>query len=115
MSNTKEATEFTIAANRALTARLAWDDERDFAAAAQGFIASLDDPAIRDHTGRPVWDLSAYPFLEEETAPPSVNPSLWRQSRLNALYHGLYRVTDGIYQIRGFDLSVMSVIETAGG
>ena len=115
MSTVKEATEFTSAANRAPLDTLPWADEQDFAASRQGFIATLDDPVIRDETGRPVWDLNAYPFLEAEAAPPSVNASLWRQSRLNALYHGLYKVADGIYQIRGFDLSVMSIIETDSG
>lgn len=115
MSSAKEATEFTAAANRALLAELHWDNEQDFAASRQGFIASLNDPVITDDNGRVVWDLNAYPFLEEETAPPSVNPSLWRQSRLNALYHGLFKVTDGVYQIRGFDLAVMSIIETDSG
>ncbi|MCB8984451.1 MAG: MBL fold metallo-hydrolase [Ardenticatenaceae bacterium] len=115
MENAKQATEFTSAANRTLLAELPWDDTQDFAASRQGFIATLDDPVIRDENGRAVWDLSAYPFLEEETAPPSVNPSLWRQSRLNANYHGLFKVTEGIYQIRGFDLSVMSIVESDGG
>ncbi|WP_374687824.1 alkyl/aryl-sulfatase [Promineifilum sp.] len=110
-----DATTFTAAANEALLNELNWEDTRDFEAAARGFIASLDDPVITDTNGRPVWDLSAYPFLKEETAPPSVNPSLWRISRLNALYHGLFKVTDGVHQIRGFDLSVMSIIETDNG
>ena len=111
----KDATEFTATANEALLSELNWQDKRDFEAAARGFIASLDDPVITDANGRVVWDLDAYPFLQEETAPPSVNPSLWRVSRLNALYHGLFKVTDGVYQVRGFDLSVMSVIETDTG
>jgi len=115
VSNEKEATEMTAAANLTLLAELPWHDEQDFAASRQGFIATLDDPVIRDENGRAVWNLNAYPFLEEETAPPSVNPSLWRQSCLNANDHGLFKVTDGIYQIRGFDLSVMSIIETDNG
>jgi len=111
----KDATSFTEAANKTLLNELNWEDTRDFEAAARGFIASLDEPVITSDNGRPAWDLGAYPFLEEETAPPSVNPSLWRISRLNALYHGLFQVSDGIYQIRGFDLSVMSIIETDSG
>ena len=85
MKHRKEATSFTTAANSALLSELNWDDVRDFEAASRGFIASLDDPVILTADGRPAWDLSAYPFLEEETAPSSVNPSLWRQSRLVAL------------------------------
>ena len=59
--------------------------------------------------------MEAYSFLEAENAPATVNPSLWRQSRLLALYHGLFQVTDGVYQIRGLDLSVMSIIQTDNG
>ncbi|HMN27061.1 MAG TPA: MBL fold metallo-hydrolase, partial [Caldilineaceae bacterium] len=115
MSHSKEATEFTAAANAALLKELNWDDTQDYELASRGFIATLDEPVIADANGRPVWDLNAYPFLTEETAPPSVNPSLWRQSRLLTLYHGLFKVTDGVYQVRGFDLSVMSIIETDSG
>jgi alkyl sulfatase BDS1-like metallo-beta-lactamase superfamily hydrolase len=81
----KDATRFTEAANAALLQQLDWEDMKAFADASRGFIASLDAPVITDPGGRPVWDLDAYPFLAEEKAPPSVNPSLWRQSRLNAL------------------------------
>lgn len=115
MSKPKDATRFTEAANHALLKELAWSDRQDFESARRGFIASLDDPVIADPNGRPVWNLAAYPFLGDEAAPPSVNPSLWRQSRLLALNHGLFKVTDGIYQIRGFDLSDMSIIETDSG
>ena len=115
MSHRKEATEFTAKANQSPLSELNWENNEDFELSGRGFIASLDDPVISDVNGRPVWDLSAYDFLNEETAPASVNPSLWRQSRLNALYHGLFKVTEGVYQVRGFDLSVMSIIETDTG
>ncbi len=115
MIQAKEATQFTIAANRTSGADLPWHDEQDFAASRQGFIATLDDPVIRDKNGRPVYDIGAFAFLGEESAPPSVNPSLWRQSRLNANYHGLFQVAASVYQVRGFDLSVMSIIETDSG
>ncbi|MFN8499331.1 MAG: alkyl sulfatase dimerization domain-containing protein [Anaerolineae bacterium] len=115
MPDRKDATTFTAAANNALLNELNWADSRDFELARRGFIASLDEPIIADASGRPVWDLNAYPFLAEETAPPSVNPSLWRQSRLLALNHGLFKVTDGVYQIRSFDLSDMSIIESDSG
>ena len=115
MLNRKEATPVTAAANTSLLGELAWDDAQDFENAARGFIASLEDPTIRRAGGARVWDLDAYPFLSEETAPSSVNPSLWRQSRLNALYHGLFQVTEGVYQIRSFDLAVMSIIESDNG
>ncbi|MGB9371519.1 MAG: alkyl sulfatase dimerization domain-containing protein [Halobacteriota archaeon] len=115
MSNRKDATRFTEVANKTLLNELSWDDTQDFEFASRGFIASLNEPVITDTNGRSVWELNAYPFLGEETAPPTVNPGLWRQSRLVALYHGLFKVTDGVYQIRGFDISVMSIIETDTG
>ncbi len=115
MSKTNDATKYTEAANNLLLNELNWEDVQDFENASRGFIASLDDPVIKGENGHAVWNLDAYPFLAEETAPPSVNPSLWRQSRLVANYHGLFKVTDGVYQIRGFDLSVMSIIESDNG
>ncbi len=58
-------------------------------------------------------DLDAYRFLEGP-APDTANPSLWRQGQL-LIKDGLYEVVPGIYQLRGFDLSVMSVIEGETG
>lgn len=115
MEKRRNATAFTDAANKALLNQLNWSDNEAFEQASRGFIASLDDPVIRNANDLPVWDLGAYPFLEEEAAPPSVNPSLWRQSSLLALYHGLFQVTEGVYQIRSFDLAVMSVVESDSG
>ena len=63
--------------------------------------------------GSPVWDTSAYGFIDGP-APDSVNPSLWRQARLNN-HHGLYKVSDGVYQVRGYDLSNMTLIEGDSG
>ncbi|MEW6555280.1 MAG: alkyl sulfatase dimerization domain-containing protein [Actinomycetota bacterium] len=115
MSEPKEATPFTEEANAVSSFKnLDWKDGQDWEDAQRGFIASLDPPLIKDDGGRPVWDLDGYAFLREEDAPPSVNPSLWRQARLN-MHHGLFKVTDHIYQVRGHDLSVMSIIETDTG
>jgi alkyl sulfatase BDS1-like metallo-beta-lactamase superfamily hydrolase len=89
--------------------RLAFDDEEDFEDARRGFVAALSDPVIRSTSGRVVWDAGAYDFLDAE-CPPTVDPSLWRQSRLVAI-HGLFEVADGIYQVRGLDLSKMTIVE----
>jgi len=116
MSVPNDAAGFTSEANRAISehTHLDWEDREDWEAAQKGFIARLDPPLIKDSQGRTVWDLDQYSFLEEENAPPTVNPSLWRQARLN-MYHGLFKVIDRIYQVRGHDLSVMSIIETDSG
>ena len=106
-----DATPTTSAAQRALLADplLDWEDERDFEAARRGFIAALDPPVIRNDDGGRAWDLQEYGFLADATAPPTVNPSLWRQARLN-MVHGLFQIHERIYQVRGYDLSVMSII-----
>ncbi|GAA1836477.1 alkyl/aryl-sulfatase [Agromyces salentinus] len=105
----QEPTDAIIAAQAELTARLPFADDADFAAADRGFIGTLEDPKILDAAGEVVWDASTYDFIEGE-APDSVNPSLWRQSRL-AAKHGLFEVVPGLYQVRGLDLSVMSFVE----
>ena len=106
----KDATAITRALNRAVLGALPFDDTRDFEDARRGFVGSLPEVEIKNDQGRVVWSLRDYAFLGDEPAPPTVNPSLWRQARLN-LNHGLFQVTDRIYQIRGFDISNMTVIE----
>ncbi|MBD3943345.1 MBL fold metallo-hydrolase [Microbacterium sp. NEAU-LLC] len=92
-----------------LLASLPFDDVDDFAAADRGFIGTLDDPKILGADGEVVWDASTYDFIRGD-APDSVNPSLWRQSKLVAK-HGLFEVVEGLYQVRGLDLAVMSIVE----
>jgi alkyl sulfatase BDS1-like metallo-beta-lactamase superfamily hydrolase len=86
-----------------------FDDTTDFDNADRGFIAALSPCVVKAADGRVVWDNDAYAFLADE-APTSVHPSLWRQSRLCAK-QGLYEVVEGIYQVRGLDLSNISFIE----
>ncbi|MEV3919786.1 alkyl/aryl-sulfatase [Actinomadura coerulea] len=85
------------------------EDRTDFTNADKGFVGTASQTEIKDTSGRVVWDLSAYGFLDAE-CPDTANPSLWRQSLLTAK-HGLYQVADGIYQVRGFDLSNISLVE----
>ena len=89
------------------------DDTTDFADADRGLIASLQPCVIKAADGRVVWDNDAYSFLTGD-APTSVHPSLWRQSML-AAKQGLYEVVEGIYQVRGFDISNISFVETDSG
>src|SRR6202158_1551258 len=88
---------------------LPFDDTRDFDNADRGFIAALSPCVIKAADGRVVWDNDVYSFLGGD-APTSVHPSLWRQSTL-AAKQGLYEVVEGIYQVRGFDISNISFIE----
>ncbi|MFE9242967.1 alkyl/aryl-sulfatase [Nocardiopsis sp. NPDC006938] len=84
-------------------------DDTDFANAERGLVARLSPGQVRDADGRVVWDADAYAFLQGE-CPDTANPSLWRQSQLCAK-QGLFEVTEGIYQVRGLDLSNMTLVE----
>ena len=91
-----------------------FNDHTDFEDAARGFIASLPDPVIRTKSGTPVWDLTPYAFLDQETPPDTVNPSLWRMARLN-MHHGLFQVSDRVFQVRGLDLANLTIVESDTG
>lgn len=108
-----EATPATRAAQAAVAERLPLDDPHDFEQATRGFVAAVEGGVIRNEDGSVAWDLDAFAFLDGD-APDTVNPSLWRQSRLNVV-HGLFEVTDGIWQIRGYDLAVMTLIRGETG
>ncbi len=104
------ATDITRAANLAFSEQMPPEDGQDFADARAGFIGTWDEPVIKDPEGRVVWNFAQYDFLEAEQAPDTVNPSLWRQARLNRI-HGLFKVCERIYQVRGFDIANLSIIE----
>ncbi len=92
---------------------LDFEDRTDFENAAKGFIATLDPVTFSNAEGRIVFDLVPYAFLSGERL-ETVHPSLWRQAQL-CVTNGLFEVTDGIYQVRGFDLSNMTIVEGASG
>lgn len=110
----KPATVHTCQAQVANTQRLDFSDDACFDDARRGFIDTLPHARITNRAGRAIWDLSAYAFLESEQAPDSVNPSLWRQARLNQI-HGLFEVCEGFYQVRGFDIANVTFIEGQHG
>ncbi len=104
-----QVSEATRASNAAFSQTLPWGDREDEDFATRGFISAYDQPQIRTADGsRVVWDFTAYDFLHGD-APDTVNPSLWRHAQLLARA-GLFRVTDRVYQIRGFDVSNMTIV-----
>ncbi|MER6509319.1 alkyl/aryl-sulfatase [Nonomuraea sp. NPDC050227] len=90
-------------------ADLPFHDTGDFEDADRGFIAKLTPAVVKSRSGEVVWDNDSYAFLNAE-CPETAHPSLWRQSQLCAK-QGLYEVADGIYQVRGLDLSNMTLVE----
>jgi alkyl sulfatase BDS1-like metallo-beta-lactamase superfamily hydrolase len=110
----KDATEATRAANRAALADVPLADKRSFDDAQRGFVEALGDQLIVRADGRLVWTLAGYEFLGTEQAPDTVHPGLWRHGRVN-MANGLYKVTDRVHQLRGFDVSNMTIIESDSG
>jgi alkyl sulfatase BDS1-like metallo-beta-lactamase superfamily hydrolase len=88
---------------------LDFEDTADFINADRCFIAALEPGVVKDAAGRVVWDSGAFDYLKAD-CPPTANPSLWRQAQLLAR-QGLYQVTERIYQVRGLDLSNMTLVE----
>ncbi len=105
----KPVTARIAAQHAAALEELPFSDARDVEDADRGFIAALEPAVIRRPDGHLVWDNDSYAFLEGD-APTSVHPSLWRQSKLVAK-QGLYEVVEGIYQVRGLDLSNITFVE----
>ena len=107
----QEVSPFVTQVHAEAEAQLDFTDQRDFDRASRGFLGTSDTLPIPGPEGSPLptFDPESLDFLKTER-PGTVHPALWRQSQLNAM-HGLFKVTDGIYQVRGFDLSNLSVIE----
>jgi alkyl sulfatase BDS1-like metallo-beta-lactamase superfamily hydrolase len=103
----------TTAAQKTALNTLPAEDGRDAEFAARGFVATRSDPVIRNAKGDVVWDLNAYNFVSGD-APYTVNPSLWRHAGL-LRKHGLFKVADNVWQVRGFDVSNMTVIKGDAG
>ena len=110
---TKAATPATVSANQAMRPIVAAFDKRDLEDATRGKLAELKEPLIKAADGRIVWDTRQFDFLKGE-APASANPSLWRQQQMNQA-QGLFKVADGIYQIRGYDIAGMTLVEGQTG
>lgn len=105
-----DATHLTQRLNQGVLESLDFSDTEDFEDAMRGFAGTVPRGEVLNAKGRPVWSMEPYAFLEGEGAPASVNPSLWRQARLNRL-HGLFQVCDRIWQVRGLDLANVTFIE----
>src|SRR5450631_3649749 len=110
----KDASASVVAQHAATLKALPFSDTRDFDDASRGFIGTLENAKIASAQGRVVWSLEPYGFLADEKAPTTVDPSLWRQSRLN-MNHGLFEVMPGVYQVRGLDIANMTLIEGDSG
>lgn len=104
----KPASPATIAAQKAAKAALPKEDGKDLEFARRGFVATYKDPVIVNAKGEPLWNFHAYDFVKGD-APATVNPALWRHQSL-LKEHGLFKASEGVWQVRGFDISNMTLI-----
>jgi alkyl sulfatase BDS1-like metallo-beta-lactamase superfamily hydrolase len=109
----KPASAATAQIQQEAAKSLPTEDGRDAEFALRGFLGSRADPVIRGKAGQPIWNAAGYDFVTGP-APASVHPSLWREMG-NLKHHGLFEVRDGVYQVRGFDVSNMTVVRGATG
>jgi alkyl sulfatase BDS1-like metallo-beta-lactamase superfamily hydrolase len=108
LAQSKPAEPTTQEAQKKVLESLPFADRQDFADAMQGFVGTIPDALI---TGKdyPIWTMKPWDFLKNPP-PDTANPALWRQGQLNAM-HGLFKVTDRVYQLRGFDLANITIVE----
>lgn len=109
-ASAKDATKTTQDKNKEVYALLDFSDEQEKSFAEKGLIAAPESLELKDEKGKVVWSQKAYSFVENADAPATVNPSLWRNTQLNHLY-GLFEVADGIYQVRGYDMTNITFIK----
>lgn len=114
MSDSKPATAIIKQQQQAVLQGLPFSDNQDFEKVQKGFVDRLNPNVVEKDGGEVIWDNDSYDFLHpnssETDGPDTANPSLWRQSKLTT-NDGLFKVTDGIYQVRGVDLSNTTIIE----
>ena len=111
----KEATQHTVEVNSALYSKLDFEDTSEYENATKGLIAAPETLELKDADGNIVWSQKAYSFVDNyEKAPDTVNPSLWENTKNNHAY-GLFEVVEGIYQVRGYDMANLTVIEGETG
>ena len=109
----KQATTHTKLHNRNATNRDF--DSADLERVQKGFIAKRLNGLITDEKGRFVGNSDNYEFLRDgRDCPETVNPQLWRHATLNA-HHGLFKVADGVWQVRGYDISNITFIRGMNG
>lgn len=112
LAEAKPATEATAKTNAAWLDALDFADETERENAARGLIEAPESVTVYTETGKVAWSVTASDF--EGDAPDTVNPSLWRNTQLNA-YAGLFEVCDGVYQVRGYDMANVTFIRTDHG
>ena len=107
----KNASSYTVEVNSAMYSLLDFEDTSEYENATRGLIDAPEVLELKDSNGNVIWSQAAYSFLDDYgEAPDTVNPSLWENTRNNHAY-GLFEVREGIYQVRGYDMANLTLIE----
>ena len=110
-TDAKPASGYTVEVNSSVYSLLDFEDTSEYDNAVRGLIDAPEVLELKDADGKLVWSQAAYSFLNDyEKAPDTVNPSLWENTRNNHAY-GLFEVCEGIYQVRGYDMSNLTVVK----
>lgn len=110
-AESKDATSHTKEINSAVYSLLDFSDTSEYENATRGLIDAPETLEIKSEDGKVVWSQDAYSFVDDyEKAPDTANPSLWENTKNNHVY-GLFEVVDGIYQVRGYDITNLTVVE----
>ncbi len=111
----KDASTYTAEINSAVYSLLDFENTQEWEFATAHLIDAPETLELTDETGRVIWSQAAFSFLDDyEKAPDTVDPSLWENTRNNHAY-GLFQVVDGIYQVRGYDMANLTVVEGDSG
>ena len=114
-ADVKPATSFTAKANASVYGELDFGNRQEHEFATRGLIDAPEKLELKDESGRIIWSQAAYAFLDKfKKAPESANPSLWENTVNNRAY-GLFKVVDGIYQVRGYDMANLTVVRGRTG
>lgn len=104
----KDPSAVTVAAQAKVLQSLPFSDRSDFERVEKGLIKRPENLVIKNEDGSVAWQLANYDFLKSDQQSDSINPSLLRQARLNMSY-GLFKVVDGVYQVRGYPAAPRAV------
>lgn len=106
-----DATSHTTAINTAENLSGTWQNlADDYTFVNRGLLVEVDPVIILNEKGVPGINTTAFSFLNNEEVPVTIQNSLYQHAQLNSV-HGLFQVTDSVYQVRGFDIAVMSFIK----